>query len=82
MSQSNTITILRGDNHNIVKEGKMIAKFKIDEIKNIFKVLLLSIKKKLLFVGAITDVGFRINFFPKACLLKKHQNEGNSFKRH
>jgi hypothetical protein len=60
----------------------MIAKFKTNEIKNISKILLLSIKKKLLFVGAITDVGFSIIFFPKACLLKKHQNESNSFKMH
>ncbi len=65
MSHSNTIAILGGDNHNIVKEGKMIAKSKTNEIKNISKILLLSIKKKMLFVGAITNVGFSINFSQK-----------------
>jgi hypothetical protein len=70
MSHNNTIAILGGDNHNIVLKGKIIAKFKTNEIKNISKILLVSIKKKLLFVGAILDVGFSINFIPKACLLK------------
>jgi hypothetical protein len=31
MPHNNTIAILGGDNHNIVKEGKMIAKFKTNE---------------------------------------------------
>jgi hypothetical protein len=82
MSHCNTIAILGGDNHNIVKEGKMIAKFKTNEIMNISKILLLSIKKELLFAGAMTDVGFSIKIFPNACLLKKHQNERDCFKKH
>jgi hypothetical protein len=52
----NTIIIGIGKNHHVIGEGNMIAKFKIGELKHIFKIFYVpSIKKNLLFIKAIAN---------------------------
>jgi len=54
----------------------MLTKFKIDEINNTSKFLHVScIKKYLLKIGAITNVGFdvKLEFFQDVCLVRNIQ---------
>ncbi len=68
----NIIVIVKRESHHVVGEGNMIAKLKTKKIKHNFKIfhVLNIMKKNLLFVGAIVNFGFNVEFLPNTCLVR------------